>query len=643
MSRSSSQPLSPMLNEDESDPTARGSASGSKDVADQQQEGGTENIEEVESLKDDEGQAPRVLTSPNQPSKEERRRHSCTHIPFRAWCDHCVRGRGRNRAARNACGSYNAAKGFVAKVHMDYAFFSVNAAGEECEEDEPGSRVVLKVLVLKETLCGSIWAYAVQHKGFTMEPWIRDQLIFDFDTIGLSKDQRIAMKNDQEPSLVDLVKEIARVRGGAGTALDESRVGDSNSNARVEVAVQEIKGMVRTLRSALEYNVSSKIPIDHPVIPWLVRHAGLNISRFQIRDDGFTAMHKMKGYNGVMPICEFGEVVHFRPHDVLKQGGYNDRFEDGVWLGFDARSGENLVGTEKGVYRTGSMRRKAPDAQWSRELLDKIVGTPETPVPGGADGRPPTYAQTEAPKKREVAQPVFIPNSEPPVKVRALYVQKKDVLEHGPTPRCMGCWAVMTPGMGTRTHSAECRLRFEQILMQSEFGRSRVTKVNEKLAEAIVDIHEQENKKRKVEASGEVQGSKDPESSREPENSPGAQVSTQLPPDVEIEDARPSSVPSSSGQASARNRKRPAEEPADEASRTMDEGERETQGGGEEAVDEEMSGMQPDPSGAGINSGDPVRLPSTPDDVNPNADMTIDNINRLVAAGNVRATMPDPM
>ena len=268
MSRSSSQPLSPMLNEDESDPTARGSASGSKDVADQQQKSGTENIEEVESLKDDEGQAPRVLTSPNQPSKEERRRHNCTHIPFRAWCDHCVRGRGRNRAARNVCGSYNAAKGFVAKVHMDYAFFSVNAAGEECEEDEPGSRVVLKVLVLKETLCGSIWAYAVQHKGFTMEPWIRDQLIFDFDTIGLSKDQRIAMKNDQEPSLVDLVKEIARVRGGAGTALDESRVGDSNSNARAEVAVQEIKGMVRTVRSALEHSVGSKVPIDHPVIPW---------------------------------------------------------------------------------------------------------------------------------------------------------------------------------------------------------------------------------------------------------------------------------------------------------------------------------------------------------------------------------------
>ena len=103
-------------------------------------------------------------------------------------------------------------------------------------------------------MCGSIWAYAVQHKGFTMAPWIRDQLIFDLNTVGLAQDQRMSMKHNEETSLVDLVKEIACVRGSAGTALDESRVGDSNSNARAEVAVQEVKSMVRTLRSALEHN-----------------------------------------------------------------------------------------------------------------------------------------------------------------------------------------------------------------------------------------------------------------------------------------------------------------------------------------------------------------------------------------------------
>ena len=188
-----------------------------------------------------------------------------------------------------------------------------------------------------------------------------------------------------------------------------------NSNARAEVAVQEVKGMVRTLRSALEFHISAKIPIDHPIIPWLVRHAGLNITRYQIRDDGITSLHKMKGYKGIMPTCEFGEVIHFRPHDVLKQGGYNDRYEDGIWLGFDARSGENIVGTEKGVHRTGSMRRKSPDCQWSKELVDGIIGTPEMPVPGGVAGRPPSYAQAEAPPKAKSHHAEFAPSHEAPI------------------------------------------------------------------------------------------------------------------------------------------------------------------------------------------------------------------------------------
>ena len=104
-----------------------------------------EEVDKHEGIGNDEGQVPNVLACPGQPTKEERRKHNCTHIPYRAWCDHCVRGRGRNRAARNICGSYNAAKGLVPRVHADYAFFSVNANGDECDGEEAGSRVVLKI------------------------------------------------------------------------------------------------------------------------------------------------------------------------------------------------------------------------------------------------------------------------------------------------------------------------------------------------------------------------------------------------------------------------------------------------------------------------------------------------------------------
>ena len=70
--------------------------------------------------------------------------------------------------------------------------------------------------------------------------------------------------------------------------------------------------MIRTLRSTLEGNIGARINLDHPTVPWMVRFAGTSITRFQVRADGKTNFENMKGYGGVMPVGEFGEVVHFR-------------------------------------------------------------------------------------------------------------------------------------------------------------------------------------------------------------------------------------------------------------------------------------------------------------------------------------------
>ena len=36
------------------------------------------------------------MLDPRQPSEEERRARNLTHLPYRNWCEHCVRGRGRD-------------------------------------------------------------------------------------------------------------------------------------------------------------------------------------------------------------------------------------------------------------------------------------------------------------------------------------------------------------------------------------------------------------------------------------------------------------------------------------------------------------------------------------------------------------------
>ena len=48
----------------------------------------------------EEAAAARAPRAPVVPSLVERVRHELTHLPFRSWCEACVRGRGRTRPHR---------------------------------------------------------------------------------------------------------------------------------------------------------------------------------------------------------------------------------------------------------------------------------------------------------------------------------------------------------------------------------------------------------------------------------------------------------------------------------------------------------------------------------------------------------------
>ena len=252
------------------------------------------SAEEEDAVEAEEGEKPRILPDPGLPTQKQRDEHDATHLPYRSWCSHCVRGAGRCPPHRKVEGQY--AESTLARVHLDYCFFTENGIGDDGEPE----KTTLTTLVMKETSCSSVWAYPVAHKGATMEPWVVKQLLYDMETVGLNN-ERIVVKVDQEASIKELQKAIANARGGE-TALEEARVGDSNSNARIEVAVQEEDNMTRVLKSALEERIKSPIKLDHPVVPWLIRHAAANITRHKIRQNGRTAFQQMKGYKGVMPI-----------------------------------------------------------------------------------------------------------------------------------------------------------------------------------------------------------------------------------------------------------------------------------------------------------------------------------------------------
>ena len=119
-------------------------------------------------------------------------------------------------------------------------------------------------------------------------------ILHDFDASGLGS-ALIVTKTDQEPAIVEVQAGISRLRREAVTdvtAEENSRVGDSSSNGCVERETQELHGLVRTMKVALEERLKQRISIMHPLAPWLVKHAAATSNNCTICESGKTS-HKL--------------------------------------------------------------------------------------------------------------------------------------------------------------------------------------------------------------------------------------------------------------------------------------------------------------------------------------------------------------
>ena len=86
----------------------------------------------------------------------------------------------------------------------------------------------------------------------------------------------------------------------------------------------------------------------------------------------------MKGRRSNARLAEFGEVVHSMiPNTKLTPGKFEDLWDEGLWLGFDMRSGEHLIGTIVGVFRVATVRRKPVDVKWSANRVAEMQGSPK--------------------------------------------------------------------------------------------------------------------------------------------------------------------------------------------------------------------------------------------------------------------------
>ena len=97
-----------------------------------------------------------------------------------------------------------------------------------------------------------------------------------------------------------------KMLSGEQCSIEDTPVGESQSNGAVESQVKEIRGMYKTMRSDMESNYGKVIPGNHPIQPWTVRHASTTRFRESIGQDGRTAYSRVKGREFKKEIVKIG-------------------------------------------------------------------------------------------------------------------------------------------------------------------------------------------------------------------------------------------------------------------------------------------------------------------------------------------------
>ena len=213
------------------------------------------------------------------PTAEEVRRHNLTHLPYKRWCKWCVCAR-RNNTPHYRLPPFSRKKPLMV---LDYCFL------RRSDDD------LITVLVGRLYPTLMIFACVCDHKGGG--DWVSTRLATFFQNNGMHE---FIYMSDQEAALNVCVREaiqITRSQGEwVGPIPEHSAVGESQSNARAERAVQGFEDQLRTILAALESSLNARIPSVHPIMRWMVEHTATILNKYAINDDtGTTGDYETHG------------------------------------------------------------------------------------------------------------------------------------------------------------------------------------------------------------------------------------------------------------------------------------------------------------------------------------------------------------
>ena len=152
---------------------------------------------------------------------------------------------------------------------------------------------------------------------------------------------KLTLKSDNEPVIAKLLSEALRELriNGVSQILEEhpSEYGP-RANGAADVGVQLVKNHLRTVRCNPENEIGHMIPVRHPLIAGMVRHAAALITWSAKGHDGRTAYQRVRGKEFRTCLLDFGEACRFnnRSHEAMKGIVDGRRFHAGTCIGIDS-------------------------------------------------------------------------------------------------------------------------------------------------------------------------------------------------------------------------------------------------------------------------------------------------------------------
>ncbi len=243
------------------------------------------------------------------------------------------------------------------------------------------------------------------------------------------EDLDVTLTSDHEPAIKDLVSEVSKLGTTASTMKEESPVGSSASNGVVDMGNQAIDGYVRVIKIVLEARLNMKVPGARPAVARMVEFARLFVKRYEVGNDGRTPCERARGKTSKLLCLKFGEMLNFRRNRAPgRLAKLESSWEDGVFLGYRAASGEVVVGTKIGVFRAMTVHGKPEKQRWGLENMDMVGGTPwrTTPEQDTQDDEgfmPDNVINMEVPEAEKIERPEA---RDADVVSTRVYVRRKD-------------------------------------------------------------------------------------------------------------------------------------------------------------------------------------------------------------------------